>query len=96
MFQCCLLLSMLPQEIVGEKMDLQKIHDSVNLILSLQVSIINFMVTCFQLIDFFFHIAFIIRIRCFMHAICYKTLKLLYRVQTEVWLHGSQQELRNG
>ncbi|XP_047155550.1 beta-amyrin synthase-like [Vigna umbellata] len=34
--KCCLLLSVLPQEIVGEKMELQKIHDSVALILSLQ------------------------------------------------------------
>ncbi|XP_061352217.1 beta-amyrin synthase-like isoform X4 [Gastrolobium bilobum] len=35
-FQCCLLLSMLPQEIVGEKMDDEKLFDSVNLLLSLQ------------------------------------------------------------
>jgi len=40
MFQCCLLLSVLPQEIAGEKMEPEKLYDSVNLILSLQVSII--------------------------------------------------------
>ncbi|XP_061352215.1 beta-amyrin synthase-like isoform X2 [Gastrolobium bilobum] len=34
--KCCLLLSMLPQEIVGEKMDDEKLFDSVNLLLSLQ------------------------------------------------------------
>ncbi|XP_061339764.1 beta-amyrin synthase-like [Gastrolobium bilobum] len=35
-FKCCLLLSMLPSEIVGEKMDDEKLFDSVNLLLSLQ------------------------------------------------------------
>ncbi|KAG4955850.1 hypothetical protein JHK85_042230 [Glycine max] len=35
--QCCLLLSVLPQDIVGEKMELEKLHDSINLILSLQL-----------------------------------------------------------
>ncbi|XP_061361009.1 beta-amyrin synthase-like isoform X2 [Gastrolobium bilobum] len=34
--KCCLLLSMLPSEIVGEKMDDEKLFDSVNLLLSLQ------------------------------------------------------------
>ncbi|GAU13079.1 hypothetical protein TSUD_173790 [Trifolium subterraneum] len=34
--QCCLLLSMLPPEIVGEKMEPERLYDSVNLVLSLQ------------------------------------------------------------
>ncbi|KAK7331841.1 hypothetical protein VNO80_28582 [Phaseolus coccineus] len=34
--KCCLLLSVLPEEIVGEKMEPEKLYDSVNLILSLQ------------------------------------------------------------
>ncbi|KAK7350341.1 hypothetical protein VNO77_08857 [Canavalia gladiata] len=34
--KCCLLLSMLPSDIVGEKMDAEKLFDSVNLLLSLQ------------------------------------------------------------
>uniref|UniRef100_A0A7N0VL64 Terpene cyclase/mutase family member n=1 Tax=Kalanchoe fedtschenkoi TaxID=63787 RepID=A0A7N0VL64_KALFE len=34
--KCCLLLSMLPPEAVGEKMELEKLYDSVNLLLSLQ------------------------------------------------------------
>ncbi|RDX63311.1 Beta-amyrin synthase, partial [Mucuna pruriens] len=34
--KCCLLLSMLPQEIVGEKMEPEKLYDSINVILSLQ------------------------------------------------------------
>ncbi|KAL2341226.1 hypothetical protein Fmac_009166 [Flemingia macrophylla] len=34
--KCCLLLSMLPQEVVGEKMKPEKLYDSVNVILSLQ------------------------------------------------------------
>ncbi|XP_059458314.1 beta-amyrin synthase 2-like [Corylus avellana] len=34
--KCCLLLSMLPPEIVGEKMEPEELYDSVNFILSLQ------------------------------------------------------------
>ncbi|KAK7359688.1 hypothetical protein VNO77_01651 [Canavalia gladiata] len=34
--KCCLLLSMLPQEVVGEKMKAERLYDSVNVILSLQ------------------------------------------------------------
>ncbi|KAJ7982156.1 Terpene cyclase/mutase family member [Quillaja saponaria] len=34
--KCCLLLSMLPPEVVGEKMEPQKLFDSVNILLSLQ------------------------------------------------------------
>ncbi|XP_022642738.1 beta-amyrin synthase-like isoform X3 [Vigna radiata var. radiata] len=34
--KCCLLLSMLPQEIVGERMDPTKLYDAVNVILSFQ------------------------------------------------------------
>ncbi|KAK7323244.1 hypothetical protein VNO77_26709 [Canavalia gladiata] len=34
--KCCLLLSVLPSEIVGEKMEAEKLFDSVNLLLSLQ------------------------------------------------------------
>ncbi|KAK7271592.1 hypothetical protein RJT34_27627 [Clitoria ternatea] len=34
--KCCLLLSMLPLEMVGEKLDPEKLFDSVNLLLSLQ------------------------------------------------------------
>ncbi|PON60954.1 Terpenoid cyclases/protein prenyltransferase alpha-alpha toroid [Parasponia andersonii] len=34
--KCCLLFSMLPPEIVGEKMELESFYDSVNVILSLQ------------------------------------------------------------
>ncbi|KAG5116055.1 hypothetical protein JHK84_042168 [Glycine max] len=34
--KCCLLLSMMPQEIVGEKMEPEKLYDSVDFILSLQ------------------------------------------------------------
>ncbi|RDY07321.1 Beta-amyrin synthase, partial [Mucuna pruriens] len=34
--KCCILLSMLPQEIVGEKMEPERLYDSVNVILSLQ------------------------------------------------------------
>ncbi|KAK9097610.1 hypothetical protein Sjap_023107 [Stephania japonica] len=34
--QCCLLLSLLPPEIVGEKMEDERLYDSVNLLLSLQ------------------------------------------------------------
>ncbi|XP_057456793.1 beta-amyrin synthase-like [Lotus japonicus] len=33
---CCLLLSMLPSELVGEKMDAERLFDSINIILSLQ------------------------------------------------------------
>ena len=39
LFQCCLLLSMLPSEIVGKKMEPERLYDSVNVILSLQVRI---------------------------------------------------------
>jgi len=41
MFQCCLLLSMLPEEIVGEKLEPERLYDSVNFLLSLQVSVIK-------------------------------------------------------
>ncbi|MED6123810.1 Beta-amyrin synthase [Stylosanthes scabra] len=34
--KCCLLLSMLPPELVGKKMEPEKLYDSVNLLLSLQ------------------------------------------------------------
>ncbi|QCD93398.1 cycloartenol synthase [Vigna unguiculata] len=34
--KCCLLLSMLPEEIVGEKLEPERMYDSVNFILSLQ------------------------------------------------------------
>ncbi|KAI9087263.1 hypothetical protein K1719_030733 [Acacia pycnantha] len=34
--KCCLLLSMLPPEIVGEKMEPERLYDSVNILLSLQ------------------------------------------------------------
>ncbi|ESW07865.1 hypothetical protein PHAVU_010G165100 [Phaseolus vulgaris] len=34
--KCCLLLSTLPQEIVGEKMEPERLYDSVNVLLSLQ------------------------------------------------------------
>ncbi|EEF35089.1 Cycloartenol synthase, putative [Ricinus communis] len=34
--KCCLLFSMMPPEIVGEKMEPEKVYDSVNVILSLQ------------------------------------------------------------
>ncbi|XP_050231956.1 lupeol synthase-like [Mercurialis annua] len=34
--KCCLLFSMMPSEIVGEKMEPEKMYDAVNLILSLQ------------------------------------------------------------
>ncbi|GLT53699.1 hypothetical protein SLA2020_269540 [Shorea laevis] len=34
--KCCLLLSMLPSEIAGEKMDPRRLYDAVNVILSLQ------------------------------------------------------------
>ncbi|TKY72083.1 Beta-amyrin synthase [Spatholobus suberectus] len=34
--KCCLLFSMMPQEIVGEKMEPEKLYDSINVILSLQ------------------------------------------------------------
>ncbi|XP_037492219.1 lupeol synthase isoform X2 [Jatropha curcas] len=34
--KCCLLFSMMPSEIVGEKMDAIKLYDSVNVLLSLQ------------------------------------------------------------
>ncbi|GMI91956.1 beta-amyrin synthase [Hibiscus trionum] len=34
--KCCLLMSMLPQEIVGEKMEPHQLYDAVNVILSLQ------------------------------------------------------------
>uniref|UniRef100_A0A2N9I7E2 Squalene cyclase C-terminal domain-containing protein n=1 Tax=Fagus sylvatica TaxID=28930 RepID=A0A2N9I7E2_FAGSY len=34
--KCCLLLSMLPSEIVGKKMEPERLYDSVNVILSLQ------------------------------------------------------------
>ncbi|XP_058004353.1 lupeol synthase-like [Hevea brasiliensis] len=35
-FKCCLLFSLMPPEIVGEKMETDKMYDSVNLMLSLQ------------------------------------------------------------
>ncbi|KAJ6961704.1 hypothetical protein NC652_000598 [Populus alba x Populus x berolinensis] len=35
--KCCLLFSTMPPEIVGEKMEPQKLFDSVNILLSLQV-----------------------------------------------------------
>ncbi|ESW19794.1 hypothetical protein PHAVU_006G156000 [Phaseolus vulgaris] len=34
--KCCLLLSMLPEEIVGEKLEPERLYDSVNFLLSLQ------------------------------------------------------------
>ncbi|VVA91556.1 unnamed protein product [Arabis nemorensis] len=34
--KCCLLLSMMPPDVVGPKMDLEQLHDSVNLLLSYQ------------------------------------------------------------
>ncbi|KAK4851535.1 hypothetical protein QYF36_016008 [Acer negundo] len=34
--KCCLLFSMMPPELVGEKMDTERLYDSVNVILSLQ------------------------------------------------------------
>ncbi|GAY36874.1 hypothetical protein CUMW_280080 [Citrus unshiu] len=37
--KCCLLLSMMPTEIVGEKMEPERLYDSVNLLLSLQSKI---------------------------------------------------------
>ncbi|AET01561.1 beta-amyrin synthase [Medicago truncatula] len=36
MFQCCLLLSMLPPKIVGEMVEPERLYDSVNFVLSLQ------------------------------------------------------------
>ncbi|TKY72088.1 Beta-amyrin synthase [Spatholobus suberectus] len=33
---CCMLLSMMPQEIVGEKVEPEKLYDSINVLLSLQ------------------------------------------------------------
>ncbi|WVY93595.1 hypothetical protein V8G54_032683 [Vigna mungo] len=35
--KCCLLLSMLPEEIVGEKLEPERLNDSVNVLLSLQL-----------------------------------------------------------
>jgi len=49
MFQCCLLLSMLQEEIVGEKLEPERLYDAVNFILSLQVSILNFVVAHFSI-----------------------------------------------
>lgn len=37
--KCCLLLSMMPTEIVGEKMEPERLYDSVNILLSLQSKI---------------------------------------------------------
>ncbi|EEF25234.1 cycloartenol synthase, putative, partial [Ricinus communis] len=34
--KCCLLISMMPSKIVGEKMEAEKLYDAVNIILSLQ------------------------------------------------------------
>lgn len=34
--KCCLLLSMLPPEIVGDKMEPERLYDSINILLSLQ------------------------------------------------------------
>ncbi|PNX61249.1 beta-amyrin synthase, partial [Trifolium pratense] len=34
--KCCLLLSMLPPEIVGEKMEPERLYDAVNVLLSFQ------------------------------------------------------------
>lgn len=42
LFQCCLLLSKLPPEVVGEKMEPEKLFDSVNIMLSLQVNLFYF------------------------------------------------------
>lgn len=39
-FQCCLLFSMMPPQIVGDKMEAQSLYDSVNILLSLQVRIV--------------------------------------------------------
>jgi len=50
LFQCCLLLSMLPEEIVGEKLEPERMYDTVNFILSLQVSIIKFVVAHFSIL----------------------------------------------
>jgi len=49
MFQCCLLLSMLPQEIVGKNLEPERMYDSVNFILQLQVSIVKFVVAHFSI-----------------------------------------------
>jgi hypothetical protein len=38
-FQCCMLLSTKPPEIVGDKMEPEQFYDSINVILSLQVRI---------------------------------------------------------
>jgi len=46
-FQCCLHLSMLPPEIVGKKMEPEMLYDSVNILLSLQASTIQFIVKYF-------------------------------------------------
>jgi beta-amyrin synthase len=42
---------MLPPEIVGEKMEPERLYDSVNLLLSLQASTVNFIAIYFSLID---------------------------------------------
>jgi len=41
---------MLPEEIVGEKLEPERMYDTVNFILSLQVSIIKFVVAHFSIL----------------------------------------------
>lgn len=38
-FQCALLFSQMPTQLVGEKLDVERLYDAVNVILSLQVKI---------------------------------------------------------
>lgn len=39
--QCCLYLSMMSPELIGERMEAERLYDSVNILLFLQVKLIN-------------------------------------------------------
>jgi hypothetical protein len=70
LFQCCLLFSVMPPEIVGEKMEPERFYDSVNVLLSLQVRInfhklCIFMYKCLEnLEDCLFHNVHINKLYC--------------------------------
>lgn len=40
-FQCCLMFSVMPPEIVGEKMEPEGLYNAVNILISLQVYYIS-------------------------------------------------------
>ena len=84
----------MPPEIVGEKMEPQKLFDSVNILLSLQVRI-----SCIQMVTFVYLKLINIPWICSVleHSIHEVTISLiLCRVKMVGYLLGSQQGLDHG